>query len=85
LVGLEWDTLVHDAATPASALTLSASPVATAEGPADLQNASIYSVGRSFVFGAGTIGFAVRLPADPRLPKMLDNVIRHAGAESYAP
>jgi hypothetical protein len=84
VVGLEWDRVVDNGATPSGLEIVGESPVISAAAQPTVANAAVYYPTRSsFVFAAGAINWPRGLShpdlADPRIQRITENVIARAG------
>jgi sugar lactone lactonase YvrE len=90
IIGVEWDTRVDNGLTPSGLEIIGDSPAVSQIGePFPHAHASVYyPTPHSLVFGAGSINWINGLEpteADPRVERMLENVMARAGFELKEP
>lgn len=84
IVGYEWDVVSNNGLSPASLEVVSESPALHEYAYNSLAHATVYyPTPQSFVFGAGTIGWAKGLSepgtSEPRVQRVTENILFRAG------
>ena len=84
IVGYEWDIASNNGLSPEGLEVISESPVVHEYGHTSWAQASVYyPTASSFVFAAGTIGWAKGLSepgvANPRVERVTENILNRAG------